>query len=181
MLLPAALVLHLGVDAGFPLPQCIVSDQHASVETEGRARGHLYKAANSRWMKMRFRQAADTTLRRARGWAGPGVGQGLDTANGFPWEMESRLSPEGAQADLSEQQWGPVGRDSLPAACGEMEPSSCQMHARFWRAARTFVPQESVLPVSCGPGAAPLENAPQQGKAAAGNPNTREAAHRVSV
>lgn len=33
------------------------------------------------------------------------------------------------RADLAEKQWPPVGRDSLPAACGEVGPSSCQMHA----------------------------------------------------
>lgn len=33
------------------------------------------------------------------------------------------------RADLAEKQWPLVGRDSLPAACGEVGPSSCQMNA----------------------------------------------------
>lgn len=62
--------------------------------------------------------------------AGPGTRQKSGCSKWLPRETENLVSPEDPQADLSEQQWPPVGGDSLPAACGEMNPAAAKcMHA----------------------------------------------------
>lgn len=56
---------------------------------------------------------------------GQELDRSLGAANGFPGRRRA-VDP---RADLAEKQWPLVGRDSLPAACGEVGPSSCQMNA----------------------------------------------------